>query len=161
MKVYVAGPSKELKLVQEMIRSIISGGHDITYYWTMDYARDYAHLWSPLPGGHEDYVEEVKARDNLVQNIVHSIIEGIEEAEVVVLIYTGAETVGTWVELGLCLAKGSSVIIYAPEGSPFREDGYAANPFLHPSKCNLKGAAFSIYEVVRTLNELEMAKESA
>lgn len=161
MRVYVAGPSKELKLVQEMIRSIISGGHDITHYWTMDFASDYARLRSPLPEDHEDRVEEVKSRDNLIQHIVHSIVEGIDEAEVVVLIYTGAETIGTWVELGLCLAKGSKVIVYAPEGSPFWEDGYVANPFLHPSKCYLMDTAVCIYDVIRTLNELEMAKKNA
>lgn len=161
MRVYVAGPSKDLTLVKEIICSIGCAGHEVTYNWTMDFVEDSARLRSPLPSDHENQVDEVKARDNLIQNIVHSIVGGINDAEVVVLVYTGAETVGTWVELGLCLAKGSSVIVYAPEGSPLREDGYVANPFLHPSKCNLKDVAFSIYEVIRTLNELDMAKENA
>lgn len=99
MKIYVAGASKEIDLIERLIAKLKEAGHEITHDWTVDVRRE---------GGGSPNDSDVRRTCALKD------LEAVEACQIFWLVKP-AETstsTGAWVELGWALAlhKGKHLI---------------------------------------------------
>jgi nucleoside 2-deoxyribosyltransferase len=156
LDVYVAAPSADLALAEEMFSSLAHAGFDIAFYWTLDFLHNQKVL-SSFPKTRE----EENNQESLANRISYDMVRGVRDADVVVLMCTGSPSVGMWVELGMAIALRKPIVIYAPEGAPYRKHGCSTNLFLHPDVCPIAGDAFSIYQVIEVLKAMKEKKFSS
>lgn len=89
MKIYVAGSSKDAAEVSRYMRSLEAAGHVITHDWTV------AILAGESPN---EGLSEKRARE-LADECWHGVLAAEE-----LHLFTGSQTIGAWVELGMALA---------------------------------------------------------
>lgn len=103
MRVYVAGRIRYIRQVRAAQAAVLSAGHKLTFDWTGPEGET-RHDWSEAPQKARR-LSERERQAVLTSHVVVLVGHGCEE---------GGGGLGCFIEVGIALATGISVIVYGP-----------------------------------------------
>ena len=136
MKFYIASGVENAKSVAELATLLIQNGHTHTYDWTKN-----------LRHTNDEFELSI---------IAEKEVNGVKEAEILIVILPGGR--GTHTEIGVALAEGIPVIIYAARSDAFVLNGQT-NPFYYHRKVRMFSGGDFIQFKRRLIEEMHIESE--
>lgn len=125
MKLYIAASKHDAHYVGELWDHLIPMGFEPTHRWDQGVTREYAPGRTPR--------SDARVPALAAYSIARACREGVAEAQAFVIVLSGKESRGAWVELGIALARGIPVVVVGESRVSVFLAGFFAIPVTNPA----------------------------